>query len=367
MPHIIVNAGEHERRQCPVFVKTPRPVEGAVRVLDTSTGASLPAQTTSDGHLAFIADSLSAGETRAYETQPYPSPELVQLEDDGESMRVSVGAEPFTTYKYSAEQKRPYFYPVLGPGGKELTEEDPSDHIHHRSFYVAYGEVNGADCWGEGKHSGSVKVASAKGTGGAVFAQINAESVWQDKDGNALMTDEIVWRIYNLPSTRRIIEAKIVFKASEGDVVFGDTKEAGILCVRVAPSLKVKNTGRIVNSFGGVNEAETWGKRANWCDYSGLADGVRAGIATLDHISNPRYPCHWHVRNYGLMGTNIFGRGSFQRGGQLIDGDGSFTLKAGETMTFRYQAAAHAGGHLEADIEGAFHNFVHPPKAEWRE
>ena len=365
MPLIAVNAGEHDRRECPVFVEAPTSFSGPVRVEDRTTGASLPAQL-SEGRLAFIAERLEAGETRLYATQEAESPEHVRIEDGGEAMEAAIGGGAFTTYRYSSGQKRPYFYPALGPGGKELTEEEPSDHIHHRSLYVAYGEVNGADCWGEGKNSGSVRVLSAEGSGGAVFGEIRTESVWQNNAGEPLMTDEIAWRVYNLPERRRILESRIVFKATEGDVTFGDTKEAGIMCVRVAPSMKANNTGRIENSFGGVNEAETWGKRANWCDYSGYVDGAHVGIAILDHIDNPRYPCHWHVRNYGLMGTNIFGRGTFQRGGQLIDGDGTFTLQAGEALTFRYQVVTHAGDAAEGDIAGAFHNFVNPPKAEWR-
>ncbi|MEO2006240.1 MAG: DUF6807 family protein, partial [Candidatus Poribacteria bacterium] len=196
-----------------------------------------------------------------------------------------------------------------------------------------------------------------------VFGEIATESVWQGGDGTPLMTDEVTWRIYNLPTMRRVIEAEIVFKATEGDVHFGDTKEGGIMCVRVASTVKASNTGTIENSFGGINESETWGKRANWCDYSGYVDETHLGIAVLDHTTNPRHPCHWHVRNYGLMGTNIFGRGTFEKGGQLLDGDGVYVLKAGDTLTFRYQVVVHEGDAGHADIGGAYQNFVSPPSA----
>jgi len=339
---------------------------GGVRVLDVRSGVSIPAQVLLSGEqatLTFIVELLSRGEERLYRLEPGESPDAVSLSDSGDSIAVTINGEPFTTLLYGAEHYRPHFYPLLGPGGKEVTETGASDHKHHRSLYVAYGEINGVDCWAEGANSGRVRLERlTEKTSGPVYAQIGTESVWLSKEGKRLMTDAVTWRIYNLPPWRRLIEATIVFKATEGDVHFGDTKEGGILSVRVAPSLRVHNGGRIENSFGGVNEEETWGKRAQWCDYSGYVDGVHLGIAVLDALTNPRHPCHWHVRNYGLMTTNIFGRGTFERGRPLLDGDGSYLLKAGEALTFRYQAVVHAGNASDADIAGAYHNFVYPPR-----
>ena len=54
----------------------------------------------------------------------------------------------------------PISFPVLGPNGCEVTRGETSeiskDHVHHRSLYVAYGEVNDVDLWGEGSNCGKV-------------------------------------------------------------------------------------------------------------------------------------------------------------------------------------------------------------------
>jgi hypothetical protein len=51
---------------------------------------------------------------------------------------------------------------------------------------------------------------------------------------------------------------------------FGDTKEAGLISVRVASSMEGKREqGLIENAFGGRREPETWGKPSPWCHYSG--------------------------------------------------------------------------------------------------
>lgn len=367
---LTIHAGEHDRKQAPVSVTIPKSAVGVggVRVVDTVSGVSIPAQVAVHGEeatLTFIVDLLRARDERLYRIEPGSAPNAVVLTDSGNTVSVAINDESFTAFLYGAEHFRPHFYPVRGPKGKEVTETEASDHKHHRSLYIAYGEVNGVDCWAEGPNSGRVRLERlTEATSGPVYGQIGTENVWLSKEGKRLMTDAVTWRIYNLPAWRRVIEATITFKATEGDVHFGDTKEGGIMSVRVAPTIKVQNTGRIENSFGGVNEDETWGKRANWCDYSGYVEGVHLGIAILDAITNPRHPCHWHVRNYGLMTTNIFGRGTFKTGHQLLDGDGQYLLKAGDSLTFRYQVVVHAGDASDADLSGAYHNFVNPPYAK---
>ncbi|MDA1190432.1 MAG: PmoA family protein [Candidatus Poribacteria bacterium] len=362
-----VDAGPHARSYAPVTIGVAKGgLPDSARVIDSVTGASIPAQITrgdQNDSLTFIAEHLAKGETRVYRVEEVPSADYVLLNDEGGSIDVSIGGSAFTTFLYSKDHYRPHFYPVYGKGGKEVTETGASDHKHHRSVYVAYGEVNDVDLWAEGANSGRIVNESVESSSGAVFGSISTANSWQDKEGNVQMTDEQHWVIYNLPEDRRVIEATVIFKATHGDVLFTDTKEGGIMSARVAPTMKVSNTGTITNSFGGTNESETWGKRANWCDYSGYVDGAHLGIAIFDHIGNPRHPAHWHVRNYGLMTANIFGRGTFEKGGQLIDGDGKHLLKAGDSLTFRYQVVVHAGDSDDADLNGAYHNFVNPPKA----
>ena len=48
---------------------------------------------------------------------------------------------------------------------------------------------------------------------------------------------------------------------------FGDTREGGILSLRVNPLITVEEGELIENAYGVVNEGETGGKQAPWCDY----------------------------------------------------------------------------------------------------
>ena len=377
LPTFTVNAGFHNRDGCPVSVNVNHPGvsqlhDHAVTLTDTASGAVISAQCYADEGgattLTWILDGLAAGESRTYTLSEgsVAGETGVQLKEEAETITVTLNDRHFTTFRYAKAQFRPYFFPVLGPNGREVTRGETSDiskdHVHHRSLYVAYGEVNDVDLWGEGSNSGRVVPQGfTQKQGGAVVSRLYTQNSWQTQAGEVLMTDVQNYRIYNLPEDAAILDLDLSFIASVGDVHFGDTKEGGIISIRVHPSMNASDGGKMENAFGGINEAETWGKRANWCDYSGVVDGTPVGIAVFDHIVNPRYPTYWHVRNYGLMGSNIFGGASFERDPSK---DGSYTLKQGEEMHFRFRVLIHAGDATVGKVAQKYHDFINPPVVE---
>ena len=377
LPTLTVDAGFHDRDGCPVSVNIEHPGvsqlhDHAVILTDVASGDVISAQCYAgeDGitTLTWILDGLAAGDARTYTLSEgsVAGETGVQLKDEAETIAVTLNDRHFTTFRYAETQFRPYFFPVHGPNGCEVTRGETSeistDHVHHRSLYVAYGEVNDVDLWGEGGNSGRVVPQNfTQKQGGAVVGRIYTENSWQTQAGDVLMTDNQNFRIYNLPEDAAILDLDLSFIASAGDVHFGDTKEGGIITVRVHPSMNASDGGKIENAFGGINQPETWGKRANWCDYSGVVDGTPVGIAVFDHIVNPRYPTYWHVRNYGLMGTNIFGGGTFESDPSK---DGSYTLKQGEEMHFRFRVLIHAGDATVGKVAQKYHDFINPPAVE---
>ena len=377
LPKFTVNAGFHDRDGCPVSANVDHPSvsqlhDQAVTLKDVTSGSVISAQcyANEDGvtTLSWILDGLAAGESRTYTLSEgsVTDESGVQLKEEAETIAVILNDRPFTTFRYAKTQFRPYFFPVLGPNGREVTRgetsEGSADHVHHRSLYVAYGEVNDIDLWGEGNNSGKVvHQGFTQKHGGAVVGRIYTENSWETKDGDVLMTDKQNFSIYNLPEDAALLDLDLTFIASTGDVYFGDTKEGGIMSIRVHPSMNASDGGKIENAFGGINEGEAWGKRANWCDYSGIVDGTPVGIAVFDHLVNPRYPTYWHVRNYGLMGTNIFGGGTFEGDPSK---DGSYTLKEGEQMHFRFRVLIHAGDATTGKVAQKYHDFINPPVVE---
>jgi hypothetical protein len=297
----------------------------------------------------------------------------VQIETTTNNLvRVTINGQLFTEYHFDGSDcSRPYYYPLLGPGEAPMTRQWPMgpgegeehDHPHHRSLWYAHSKVNGIDFWND-KASGT-NFVSADGASivhrkfletksGEDAGVIRSTDDWLAKDGTVQCSDERTLTIYARPDNERIFDFDITLRApADKPVVFGDDKD-GAMAVRVAESMRLKKpdkspgTGHIVESTGSRDE-DTWGKRADWCDYYGPVEGKILGIAIFDHPSNPRHPTWWHVRDYGLFAANPWGIHYFENK-KSEPKLGDMTVPAGQSVTFRYRFYLHEGDEVQAKV-----------------
>ena len=370
---ISVYAGNHARENCPVSILIAEKIDEAVLLDDDGKNVPLQLKSGEEGTLvSFIVSSLDAGQSEVLTLktgEKAEENEIVELVPRDNALDVKISGEHKTTYVYGGvDFVRPYLFPVLAPSGVRVTRSYPmeevegesTDHRHHRSIWVAYGEANDVDNWSEGEgHGGTVHREFTKQISGPVYAKIGTKNDWVSSEGEKVLEEWSSFKFYNVVDVGHVIDVRVKLVASEGDVFFGDTKEGGIISVRMASSIDVPRGGTIENSFGGVNEGETWGKKANWCDYYGPTEGKVAGIAVMDHPSNLRHPTNWHVRNYGLMTANCFGLSYFYND-KTIRGD--YTLKGGEELVFRYRLYIHDGTTTDANVAGKYHDYINPPE-----
>jgi len=347
---------------------------GRIEVVDDATGKRFPA-TVRDGQFVFVVEGLlpkatyrygvkAAAEKRSFRVQVKKAPDAARL-------NVYVDGALLTSYHYSDDMRRPYLWPVLAEGGVPVTRDWPmgkaittTDHEHHRSIWTAYGDLNGVDCWTEHKGTGYQHADVVSWRSGDAFGWIHAKNTWQDKDRKAVIDEVREYRFHATPAGRRLIDVQVTFSAAHGDVLFKDTKEGGIVAVRVRDELTVDEKGTITNSAGGKNESECWGKPAAWLDYSGPIEGVGVrGIAVFDHPGNLRHPTRWHARNYGLMAANCFGLGAFTNGVE----NGDYTLESGESLTFHYRILIHSDSPEAANVADRYADYAAPPAAAWAE
>jgi len=283
---------------------------------------------------------------------------------------VMIGGDQVTSYVFSRRNPRPYLYPLIGPHGISLTrgypmvqiEGETTDHPNHRSIWVAHGDVGGGDFWSEEPGHGKIEQVDLLSLQeGPVYGSFTVLNDWTEIGGGRVLQETRTITFYGLPQAVRMVDFDIVFRATEGDVRFGDTKEGGIVSVRVASSMAVRHGGRIQNANRGINESETWGKRAAWCDFSGSVDGSLVGIAVFDHPSNFRHPTYWHVRDYGLMTANPFGLSYYFDDPSR---DGSHLVHKDEEFRLRYRLFAHEGDSDTGGVADAYQDWIHPPKVE---
>jgi hypothetical protein len=376
--NLTVTAGPHSYKNCPLKAQIDiRDLGYGEASLVDSGGNRIPCQLFNDRGvdcIAWIEADMGPRETKTYrfETAPAGSKSQVEIEDVGEGkLEVRIGGKLFTRYHYGDEWARPFLYPFIGPDDTPVTRSYPmrddipderKDHPHHRSVWVAYGEINGTDNWSEGENHAYIRHRKFEEvTGGPVFGRIRSVNSWVSREGARQMEDVREFTFFNLES-ERLVDARIRFIASDGDVHLTDTKEGGVLSIRVASSMDGDRGGIITNAYGGVTEAETWGKPAHWVDYSGPVGDKTMGVAVMDHPSSFRYPTRWHVRDYGLFTANPFALKYYE---PELGLNGDYTIPNGGEIGFGYRIYVHEGDTQQANVRDRYFGFIAPPKVSF--
>ena len=322
--------------------------------------------------------------------------EEVKLTDqkDKQQVDVLVDGQPFTSYVYWSNQKKPLLSPLRTAQGTIFTRGFPlekiagerTDHPHHISSWFNYGNVNGCDFWnsqpegferdtkipyGSIRHKAVRSVASGQGTG---ILEVSSE--WIMNDGSKILQqDEKL--VFRAAKDVRIIDRIVTLTAQEKDAVFRDTKE-GLIAIRVTRALEEPSTkpeiftdaagkptavaqldntgvnGVYLSSEGKVGEKEGWSTRAKWMTLSGNVRGEDVCVGIFDHPKNVTYPTYWHNRGYGLFAANPFGAKDFTKGKKTLN----FTIPAGKSVTLRFRILIHSGKLTPAQTEERYQQFL---------
>ncbi|WP_428306940.1 DUF6807 family protein [Lacipirellula sp.] len=286
-----------------------------------------------------------------------------------DSLKITVGEAPFATFVYRDEKiTRPYFAHVRAPNGVQVTRSyppvegsDPTDHPEfHPGIWLAFGDVSGSDGW---RLKAPVRFERfvEEPHGGAGEGGFAAEFSHRDQAD----PEQVICRELLRCDLRATHEGTLLLWDStftgDREFAFGDQEEMG-LGVRMATPLRAEQVskfhlpagnGEIVTADGKRNEREVWGTSPAWCDYRGVVDGKPAGVAIFCHPENFR-PSRFHVRDYGLMVANPFGKAAFKAGEPS-----RVTVRPGEELRLRYGVLVHGGESPEnLDLDRAFKQYV---------
>jgi len=373
---ILVSAGNHRRQNCPVDIIVPKQPDAKSVKLREEDGSETIAQYKEEndkGLISFILTNLNPKEQRKYKVEFSSKKQKpkVEIGENDNFVEVKLCGELLTKYHFK-EVVRPYLYPFIGPNGKSILRNypmvqapgDDTDHPHHKGIWTAHGDVNKVDNWSEEQGCGFVIHQNFEELfSGSVFGKITGKNNWVSKDKEPVLEEIRTMKFYNIRKVR-LFDLEINFNARFGDVLFGDTKEGGIISIRVASQSAGIHGGKIENSIGAISEKECWGKKAEWCDYSGKIDSDIVGTAFFDNPTNLRFPTYWHVREGGWMCANVFGISYFENTREDFPSKGNFLLKKGEQLTFKYRAYIHKGDAKEGKVSEAYVNYVIPPEVK---
>jgi hypothetical protein len=247
-----------------------------------------------------------------------------------DALEFYAGGKLVTRYLTAPSFAKPIFWPVFAPGGVPLTrawpmeKEQPGgskDHPHQKSAWFCHGDVipegidlkkkikgvEGVDFWSEAPGHGQIVCTKIEAPQlGKDGVSVKTHNEWRTADGLKILDEDRTIHFYDLGGARLLV-LDIDLQAAV-PVKFGDTKE-GAMGIRINDQITAdkKGKGKIQNAKGQIGEKGCWGHIADWCDYSGPIDGKEVGLTILADPQNPMPSC-WHVRGYGLMAANPFGR-----------------------------------------------------------
>jgi Family of unknown function (DUF6807) len=305
----------------------------------------------------------------------------VEVTRSGNQIEVRIGGQPFTTYYFDPKIAKAYLQPLRSAQGTIVTrgypvgteiptghEQDSSLEPHQRPLYFSHGDIDGLDFWGEqvfekyygneGKHAYGHMVFQKLDEirGGPVAGTIRAEFDLMTPHNRAIARETQSFT-FSGDDQSRTIDCEFVIHADHGPVDFGDTKE-GTFAIRVAPELN-SPPGHMVDSNGAEGEKGIWGTRANWVDYYGIVGGEPVGVAIFDGPESFRHPTYWHARAYGLFAANPFGISYFSKD---LSQNGSWSIREGQSIVFRYRVLIHHGDYKEAHIAKAYDRYAEMQK-----
>lgn len=294
--------------------------------------------------LAVLACLIASG-FAAWPADAEPALKARRAED---KIEIYAGDSLITAYKYSHDQKYPYFWPVNGPAsGESVTTESTEPYPHHHSLFFGCDKVNGGNYWQEGNERGQIlsrgpKIVEAEGA----RVVVTDECHWQIPGQDPVMADHRRITVSAPSEALRIIDFEITLDPLV-DITIEKTNHS-LFSARMVPELSVEQGGTLVNAAGDSAEAGTFGVASPWCDYTGTRGEETEGLAIFQHPDNRWYPSKWFTRDYGFFSpTPMY----WPEGGQT-------TLAKGETLTLRYRVVVHDGEAEAAGIGALFEDYA---------
>ncbi len=371
---ITVDAGDFDRRETIVECQLPIGVSGLV-----SEGDHPVVQHDASGKAWFIVSDLKRGEKRTYTFAKANGP--VRVGADEKPGIVTLTAFGKTAFVYRTEktelpkdrsdltpvfQRGGYIHPVLSPGGKQVTDDYPTNHKHHHGIWFAWThtefEGRTPDFWNMGDGKGTVEfVGLDKSWNGTVHAGFSSRHRQVDLSAPVPRTAlNETWNVKLYAVGNQAKQPYFLFDLEVTDVCATDSPvklpkyRYGGIGVRGNWAWNGKEHLNFLNSEGTTDRSkgennETVGR---WAHLGGAVDGALTGIAILGHPENASAPQPQRIHP-----TEPFFNFAPQ---QAVD----LEIAPGKPFTARYRFVVADGAPDKAELERLWNDYAHPPKVE---
>jgi len=267
-------------------------------------------------------------------------------------------------FNYSTNLTKSYFHPVALPGGSDLTWLSPPDHAHHLALFFCWKYLNEVNYWEEprGVPNGTTRWSNVKvDTRPDYSAVITMDLQYHPQNATTDLLTE-VRRIGISPPARDgsyFMDWHMLSTAAGDDVVLDRTPpdvkpdgnaRGGYAGLSIRLAREFMNPRITATAEIGAVANNRYGFAASAAEFNGEIDGGEAGVAFLDHPSNPRHPTRW----YGIMDRS---HPFWFLNASLLQLE-AYTLPAHQKMLLRYRVHIHPQRWDRAKLEQEQDRFV---------
>ena len=311
--NLTVEAGSIDRNHSIVTFTPPPELAGAELVLNQEGAPPLPVQTWND-KAWFVLPDLKAHSSTVFtlEKATYSSENTLKTSSTNGAVSFSTGGRSILTYQ--ADEREPprddipeiykrggYIRSVHTPDGIRVTDDYPTNHIHHHGIWAAWTktefEGRTPDFWNMGEGSATVRPVNMDTVfSGPVLAGFSSQHEYVDLSGETpiRVLDE-TWetRIYDVPldseAPYHVFDLDVLHRTSTDKPLHLPEYRYGGVGFRGHSQWNGADSTFFLTSEG-KDRSNGHATRARWCHVSGYVDGVLAGIAILGHPDNYRAP-----------------------------------------------------------------------------
>ena len=372
---VTVQAGAFDRRGTVVSALLPEKIKIQGARLG---GRFLPVQADDSNRVCWVVTDLKKGQSATYELLPDTriAVPVIFTRKEGNKLKFGSAAlnKPLMEYQADAGdlprdnikpafQRGGYLHPILTPSGRQVTDDFPTNHIHHHGVWWAWTHTKfqgrTPDFWNMGDRKGRVEFAGldASWSGpihGGFRSRHRQVDLLADQPVTALNETWEV-RAYAPPAgvqTYWVFDVTVQDRCATADVLELPEYRYGGIGLRGNWAWNGKDKVNFLTSDGETDRIKGNSTRGRWCDMWGEVDGAKAGIAILGHPSNFRAP-----QPMRLHPTEPFFNFAPQQAGDMA-------IKPGETFTARYRFVVHDGPPDRAELDRLWNDYAHPPEVK---
>lgn len=336
----------------------------------------LPVQTGPGGEAMFVLPAQPAGQSITLTLSAARGAEVargVEVRKAEGRLQVSVEGRVAFSYQMDREalprsgikpefKRAGYLHPVYSPSGRILTDDYPSNHVHHHGIWTPWVKTKfqgrAPDFWNMGAKTGAEDFVSIERTwAGPVHGGFEAKLQMVDLSApQPVVALHETWRVtsYLVPSVSgaaavNVFDLEVTQTCATSDPLVLPQYHYGGFGIRGADAWNGPGDAALFLTSEGITDRVAGNNtRGRWCFLGGRLDGMIAGTAVLGHPDNFRAPqplrLHPNMPYFSLVPQQL----------------GEFSIEPGKPYVARFRFVAADGAPDRARLDAFWHGYARP-------